>query len=94
MNVSIEGPSEFQGEIVGTVLQKRGLLVGTTEDDGFVRIESEVPLETMFGYATALRSCTQGKAEFSMEFNRYAPAPKEVGEALIKEYREAREAGN
>ena len=92
MNVTIEGPSEFQGEMVGTVLQRRGVLIGTTEDDGFVRIEAEVPLSEMFGYATALRSATQGKAEFSMEFHRYAPAPKEVEEELVAKYREELEA--
>ena len=63
MNVSIEGPSEFQGDVVGTILQRRGILVGTTEDDGFVRIDAEVPLAEMFGYSTTLRSATQGKAD-------------------------------
>lgn len=92
MNVSIEGPNEFQGEIVGTVLQRRGVLVGTTEDDGFVRIEAEVPLAEMFGYATTLRSATQGKAEFTMEFHRYAPAPSSVQEELVAEFRAEQEA--
>ena len=91
MNVSIEGPNEFQGEMVGTVLSRRGVLVGTTEDDGFVRIEAEVPLAEMFGYATTLRSSTQGKAEFSMEFHRYSPAPREIQEELVEKYREERE---
>ncbi len=91
MNVSIEGPIEFQGDMVGTVLQRRGILVGTTEDSGFVRIEAEVPLSEMFGYATSLRSSTQGKAEFTMEFHRYAAVPKDVGEELVKQYREERE---
>jgi elongation factor G len=94
MNVSIEGPSEFQGDIVGTILQRRGLLVGTTEDDGFVRVESVVPLAEMFGYATTLRSATQGKAEFSMEFHRYAAVPREVEERLVKAYQVEREKGN
>jgi elongation factor G len=93
MDVTIEGPSEFQGDMVGTVLQRRGVLVGTTEDEGFVRIQAEVPLAEMFGYATTLRSVTQGKAEFAMEFRRYAPAPKDVEEELVKKYREEREAG-
>ncbi len=92
MNVSIEGPTEFQGEMVGTILQRRGILVGTMDDDGFVRIEAEVPLAAMFGYATALRSATQGKAEFTMEFHRYAPAPSDVQEELVAEYRESRAA--
>ena len=91
MAVTVEGPTEFQGDIVGTVLQRRGMLVGTNEDQGFVRIDAEVPLAEMFGYATSLRSATQGKAEFTMEFRRYASAPKEVEEVLVKEYRERRE---
>ena len=93
MNVSIEGPSEFQGDVVGTILQRRGILVGTTEDDGFVRIDAEVPLAEMFGYSTTLRSATQGKAEFSMEFHRYAAVPREVEEKLIKAYKDEREKG-
>lgn len=93
MNVSVEGPTEFQGDIVSTILGRRGILVGTAEDMGFVRIEAEVPLAEMFGYATDLRSATQGKAEFSMEFHRYAPAPRDTQDELIKEYREKREAG-
>jgi len=92
MNVSVEGPSEFQGEMVGTILQRRGVLVGTTETEGFVRIEAEVPLAEMFGYASTLRSATQGKAEFSMEFHRYAPAPREVDQELAKIHQERRKS--
>ncbi|MEE8141757.1 MAG: elongation factor G, partial [Planctomycetota bacterium] len=88
MNVSVEGPSEFQGNMVGTILKRRGLMVGTTENQGFVRIEAKVPLAEMFGYATTLRSATQGKAEFSMEFHRYAQAPRDVGEELRKKNQE------
>ncbi|MCI0651859.1 MAG: elongation factor G [Planctomycetes bacterium] len=88
MDLSVEGPTEYQGPMVGTILQRRGILVGTTEDAGFVRIDAEVPLAEMFGYATTLRSATQGKAEFSMEFRRYAAAPKSVEEQLIFQYRE------
>lgn len=92
MNVAIEGPTEFQGDIVGTVLQRRGILIGTMEEDGFVRIEAEVPLAEMFGYATTLRSATQGKAEFSMEFHRYSTAPKAVQEELIEIFRSEQKA--
>ncbi len=94
MSVSVEGPSEYQGDIVGTILQRRGILIGTTEDSGFVRIECEVPLAEMFGYATTLRSATQGKAEFSMEFHRYAGAPRDLQEQLVKKYQEKRQAGH
>jgi elongation factor G len=75
-------------------MQRRGIVMGTTEDDGFVRVDAHVPLAEMFGYATVLRSATQGKAEYSMEFARYAPAPAYVAERLEKEYAEKRAAGN
>ena len=78
--------------MVGTVLQRRGMLIGTTEDEGFVRVEAEVPLAAMFGYATALRSVTKGKAEFSMEFHRYTPAPADVQEELVEQHREEQRA--
>jgi elongation factor G len=93
MLVSVEGPSEFQGEIVKTLMQRRGIIVGTTEDEGFIRVDANVPLAEMFGYATVLRSSTQGKAEFTMEFARYAPAPAEVAEELVKDYQERRAQG-
>jgi elongation factor G len=93
MLVSIEGPSEYQGDIIKTLMQRRGVIVGTTEDEGFVRVDANVPLAEMFGYATVLRSSTQGKAEFTMEFARYAPAPREVAEELVKEYVEKRAQG-
>ena len=92
MTVSLEGPTEFQGDMVGTLLQRRGVLNGTVDEEGFVRIDADVPLAEMFGYATALRSVTQGKAEFTMEFKRYASAPRDVQEELVAEYRAEREA--
>ena len=88
MKVAVEGPTEYQGGIVGILMQRRGIIVGTTEGDGFSRVEAEVPLADMFGFSTILRSATQGKAEFSMEFSRYAPLPNALGEELIKKYRE------
>jgi elongation factor G len=86
MRVEVEGPAEFHGAIVGTLMQRRGIIIGSTEEDGFTRVESEVPLAEMFGYSTALRSGTQGKAEFTMEFSRYESAPKSVQEELIKAF--------
>ena len=86
MKVAIEGPVEFQGQYLKTILQRRGLVIGTTEEEGFCRVESEVPLAEMFGYATDLRSVSQGKAEFTMEFSRYVPAPAEVTKALQEKY--------
>jgi len=84
MKVEVEGPQEFQGAILKTIMQRRGTVIGTTEEGGYSTVESEVPLSEMFGYATDLRSMTQGKAEFTMEFARYRPAPADV-QAELKE---------
>jgi elongation factor G len=87
MKLAVEGPEESQGVILKSVLQRRGNVIGTTEEDGgFCRVEAEVPLAEMFGYATDLRSLTQGKAEFTMEFARYLPAPSEVQKELREKY--------
>ena len=67
-------------------MQRRGIIVGTTEQEGFVRVDADVPLAEMFGYSTDLRSSSQGKAEYTMEFARYAPVPGEVSQELIKKY--------
>jgi elongation factor G len=87
MRVSVEGPGEFQGAFYKSLMQRRGTVLGSTEDSGFARVDADVPLAEMFGYSTDLRSATQGKAEFTMEFSKYAPAPKEVSEELLKQYR-------
>ena len=68
-------------------MQRRGHIIGSAEEDGFSRVEAEVPLSEMFGYATDLRSMTQGKAEFTMEFAKYAPAPSEVQKELKEKYK-------
>lgn len=88
MKVAVEGPKEFHGGMVGTLMQRRGLILGVTEQDGFSVVEAEVPLAEMFGYSTVIRSATQGKAEFTMEFSRYQETPKEVREELIKKYQD------
>jgi elongation factor G len=83
MKVALEGPSEHSGAMLSTLMSRRGMIIGTTESDGMSTVEAEVPLAEMFGYATTLRSATQGKAEFSMEFSRYSPVPQGIGEELI-----------
>lgn len=94
MNLSLEGPSEFQGEMLRTIMQRRGIIIGTTDENEFVRVDGEVPLSEMFGYATSLRSSTQGKAEFTMEFARYAPIPREIAQTKIEEIRKKKQEGN
>jgi elongation factor G len=86
MKVEAEGPIDHQGAILKTILQRRGTVIGTTESSGISRVEAEVPLAEMFGYATDLRSMTQGTAEFTMEFARYLPAPAEVRKELKEKF--------
>jgi elongation factor G len=90
MKVSVEGPAEFQGNMYASINQRRGIISASTEDGTFSRVDAEVPLSEMFGYSTTLRSLTQGKAEFTMEFLKYGKAPQSICEALIKEYEEKR----
>jgi elongation factor G len=88
MRVSVECPSEFQGTALGTLNQRRGIIHSATEDKNFTVIEAEVPLAEMFGYSTVIRSATQGKAEFTMEFSQYKKVPESISEELITKYAE------
>ncbi|MBN1242038.1 MAG: elongation factor G [Spirochaetales bacterium] len=90
MKVEVEGPTEFQGNIFASVNQRRGMITSSNEEGAFCRVEAEVPLSEMFGYSTALRSMTQGKAEFTMEFLKYGKVPSSVSEQLRKDYEEKR----
>ena len=93
MKVSVEGPSEFQGNVMGSINQRRGMIISNTEDGADSTIEAEVPLAEMFGYATTLRSLTQGKAEFTMEFSKYAKLPESLSEELINITKENSKGG-
>ncbi len=86
MKVSLEGPTEFQGGMVGTLMQRRGMITGTQQEENYCVIDAEVPLAEMFAYSNVLRSATQGKAEFTMEFARYAPVPSEISEQLKEKF--------
>ncbi len=88
MKVAVEGPAEFQGAVMGSLNQRRGMIIGTMEEGNYTVIEAEVPLSEMFGYSTTLRSLTQGKAEFTMEFATFKAVPKGVSEELVKKYQE------
>jgi elongation factor G len=87
MKVEIEAPVEFQGSVVGQVNQRRGVILETKSDEN-VTINAEVPLNSMFGYSTDLRSATQGKGQYTMEFARYSPVPKQEQEEMMKKYKE------
>lgn len=88
MKVSVEGPSEFQGNIFASINQRRGMIVSSVEEGNMCHVDAEVPLSEMFGYSTVLRSLTQGKAEFTMEFLKYGKVPKSVSDELMKKYQE------
>lgn len=88
MKLEVAAPEEFQGVIIGQLNQRRGIIVNTNIEASYVTVECEVPLKEMFGYSTDLRSATQGKGEFSMEFLKYQQVPKSVQEEIIKEYNE------
>jgi elongation factor G len=88
MKVSVEGPLEFAGSIFASINQRRGIIVSSTEDGLFARVDAEVPLSEMFGYSTTLRSLTQGKAEFTMEFLKYGRVPAPIAEELIAVHKE------
>jgi elongation factor G len=88
MKVEVEAPTEFQGSVVGQVNQRRGVIMETKSDEGTATVVAEVPLNTMFGYSTDLRSATQGKGNFTMEFAKYAPVPRNEQEEMIKKYKE------
>jgi elongation factor G len=94
MKLEVSAPEEFQGTVIGQVNQRRGVIMGTDNDMGYVTVEAEVPLSEMFGYSTDLRSVTQGKGEFSMEFKKYQPVPRNIQEEMVKEYQKKRAEGN
>ena len=94
MRVEVEGPTDFQGTIQGDLSSRRGMLLGSDMRDDYSVIIAEVPLSEMFGYSTDLRSKTQGKAGFSMEFSCYRPVPSSIQDQLVKKYQEDVSKGN
>jgi elongation factor G len=84
MKVEVETPVEFQGPVTGQVSSKRGVILGTENRSGFAVISAEVPLAEMFGYSNDLRSMTQGKGSFSMEFLKYQRVPAKFQEEIVK----------
>ena len=92
MNVEVQAPEEFQGQVVGQLNQRRGVIQATETVEGYLIANAWVPLSEMFGYSTDLRSATQGKGEFSMEFQKYQPVPRATQEQMIKEFREKQAA--
>ena len=84
MKVEVETPTEFQGPVTGGLSSKRGVILGTEDRGGFAVIQGEIPLAEMFGYSNDLRSMTQGKGSFSMEFLKYQKLPSRFQEEIVK----------
>jgi elongation factor G len=85
MKVVVETPTEFQGSVMGLLNQRRGMIIGSQDEDVMCVIESQVPLAEMFGFSTILRSATQGKAQFTMEFAIYRQVPQSIAEKIALE---------
>jgi elongation factor G len=84
MAVEVETPEDFMGNVVGDLSSRRGMIQGMDDQVGGIKVvKAEVPLAEMFGYSTTLRSLTQGRATYTMEFKHYAEAPKNVADAII-----------
>jgi elongation factor G len=86
MKVEVVTPEENMGDVVGDLNRRRGMILGMDENASGKVVNAEVPLGEMFGYATDLRSATQGRATFTMEFEKYAPAPSNIAEEIISKY--------
>lgn len=91
MSVEITAPEEFQGNIMGILNKRNGIILSTDGTDGWFTLEMEAPLNKMFGFSGELRSLTQGKGEYAMEYSRYAPADPEVQDQIIAEYQKSKE---
>ena len=83
MAVEVVTPEANMGDVVGDLNRRRGIILGMEQNPQGKVINAEVPLAEMFGYATDLRSATQGRATFTMEFAKYSEAPKNVADAII-----------
>jgi elongation factor G len=83
MKVEVETPEDYMGDVIGDLSRRRGNIAGMEDTPSGKSVEARVPLSEMFGYSTDLRSSTQGRASFSMEFSHYEEVPKNVAEAII-----------
>ena len=84
MAVEVVTPEEYMGDVMGDLNRRRGLVQGMEDSTSGKVIRAQVPLAEMFGYATDLRSATQGRATYTMEFSEYAETPASIAEAVIK----------
>jgi elongation factor G len=93
MKVEIECPEQFQGSIAGDITSRRGIIMSTDMSDGVTKLEAEVPLAETFGYATDLRSMTQGQGTFTMELALYRKVPGSIQEDIVTEKKKGQLVG-
>merc|ERR1719295_1995664 len=92
MKVEVTGPEEFQGTCVSMLTQRGGIITAVDTSEGWFTAEGEAPLNNMFGFSANLRSATQGKGEYTMEYSRYAPTEHDVQEHIISDYEASKNA--
>jgi elongation factor G len=92
MKVQMTAPTEYQGNLFGLINQRRGVIIDSTDENNTSTVNSEIPLSEMFGFSTILRSSTQGKGEFTMEFLKYGKVPNAVSDDLQAKYKAERAA--
>jgi len=85
MDVEVTSPPDYLGNVIGDLNSRRGIIMSQEDGTGGIKmIRAEVPLANMFGYSTSLRSATQGRATYTMEFKKYSPVPANVAETILK----------
>lgn len=89
MFVEVTAPVEFQGAVMGQLNKRKGIVTGSEGTEGWFTVYAEVPLNEMFGYVGELRSTTQGKGEYTMEYSRYSPCQMDLQERLVQQYQES-----
>jgi elongation factor G len=84
MAVEVVTPEEYMGGVNGDINSRRGVILGTEDTPSGKQVKAEVPLSEMFGYSTSLRSATQGRATYTMQFEKYSPVPASIAEQIAK----------